>query len=149
MYSIRGTITNVFYSLKDSKTPAKNATIGVIINVVLNLTLPFVMGVNGLALATSITSIYITSALVLLLIKKHNDLSLKYYLSNVKGIVLSSVIALSAMIACKIFLPITSSLFSVIIGVLVCAGSYLVMVTLCKVPIVVMVKNVLLNKVKK
>lgn len=147
--ALRGTITNVFYSLKDSKTPAKNATIGVIINVVLNLTLPFVMGVNGLALATSITSIYITSALVLLLIKKHNDLSLKYYLSNVKGIVLSSVIALSAMIACKIFLPITSSLFSVIIGVLVCAGSYLVMVTLCKVPIVVMVKNVLLNKVKK
>ena len=30
--SLRGTVTNVFYSLKDSTTPAKNATVGVLIN---------------------------------------------------------------------------------------------------------------------
>ncbi len=147
--ALRGTVTNVFYSLKDSKTPAKNATIGVIINVVLNLTLPYAMGVNGLALATSLTSIYITTALVLLLIKKHNDLSLRYYFSNVKGIVISSAVALSAMVAWKLVMPFTSTLLTLVSGILICTITYLIMVIVCKVPIIVMVKNILLNKVKR
>lgn len=147
--ALRGNVTNVFYSLKDSKTPAINATIGVIINIVLNLTLPFVMGVNGLALATSITSIYITSALVLLLLKKQKGLNLKYYFSNLRGILLSSMITLAVMIACRLMLSSLSSLAALLAGVILCAISYLTMVLICKVPIVLMVKDVLFEKLKK
>ena len=45
--ALRETVTKVFYSLGDTKTPAKNATLGIILNIILNLSLPFVMGVNG------------------------------------------------------------------------------------------------------
>lgn len=84
--SLRGTVTNVFYSLKDSTTPAKNATVGVLINLVLNLTLPFVMGINGLALATALSAIYITTMLVILLLKKHQEFHLKDSLRTSKGL---------------------------------------------------------------
>lgn len=40
--AFRETITKVFYSLQDTKTPAKNATIGVVMNIIMNLTLPFI-----------------------------------------------------------------------------------------------------------
>lgn len=147
--ALRGTITNVFYSLKDSSTPSKNATIGVILNIILNLTLPFVMGVNGLALAASITSIYITTALITLLMKKHQDLNLKYYFSNLKGIIIASVAFLIAMITCKVFLPADSTLITLLNGGVICAIIYIIVLLVCKVPIVVMVRNILFNKIKK
>ena len=56
-YSLYHITTRAFYSLKDSKTPAKIAAIMVSLNLTLNLILVFPMAEAGIALATSITSI--------------------------------------------------------------------------------------------
>jgi len=147
--ALRGTVTNVFYSLKDSKTPAKNATIGVIINVVLNGTLPFVMGVNGLALATSITSIYITSALLWSLTRKHDELNLRYFSSNIKKIVIASIVTFIIMYVVKYFLPDLKTLYSLLVGLLVFAIVYLPMVIIIKVPIALLIKKSVIYKIRK
>lgn len=55
-YTSRDIITRAFYSLQDSRTPMINGAVAVIINVVLNLILVRVMGIGGLALATSISA---------------------------------------------------------------------------------------------
>ncbi len=49
-------LTRAFYSMKDSKTPMRSALIAVCVNIVLNLTLIWHMGVSGLALSTAICS---------------------------------------------------------------------------------------------
>lgn len=147
--ALRGTVTNVYYSLKDSKTPAKNATIGVIINVVLNVSLPFVMGVNGLALATSITSIYITSALLWSLTRKHIELNLKYFTSNIKKIVIASIVTFIIMHVTKYLLPDLSTLYSLLVGLLVFVIVYLPMVIIIKVPIALLIKGSVINKIRK
>ena len=146
--ALRGTVTNVFYSLKDSKTPAKNATVGIVINIFLNLTLPFVMGVNGLALATSLTSIYITSTLLWSLLKMHNELNLKSFFSNIRGIIFASLLAFVIMIFVKSFITGLPNYISLIIGVLVCVIVYFVVVLFIKVPIVLLMKNAFMNRVK-
>lgn len=146
--ALRGTVTNIFYSLKDSKTPAKNATIGVIINVVLNLSLPFVMGVNGLALATSITAIFITSSLLYSLMKKHPELSLASFFKNMKGIVFSAIVPLILMLIAHYFISGLPNWVSLIIGCLICAIPYLILLFICKVPMALLIKNILLNKIK-
>jgi putative peptidoglycan lipid II flippase len=49
-------VTRAFYSLQDSKWPAKSAIAAVIVNLILNITLIWFMGTSGLALSTAICS---------------------------------------------------------------------------------------------
>lgn len=61
---VREIIARLFYANSDTKTPMANATIGMVINIVLNLVLSRFMGVRGLALATSIAAIVTCVVLV-------------------------------------------------------------------------------------
>lgn len=59
-FGLRDVLNRYFFAYQDTKTPIVNAAIGVAINIVLNLMLYKVMGVGGLALATSISAIVTT-----------------------------------------------------------------------------------------
>jgi putative peptidoglycan lipid II flippase len=48
--------TRAFYSMQDSKMPARSALVAVCVNVILNLTLIWFMGTAGLALSTALCS---------------------------------------------------------------------------------------------
>lgn len=62
---VRDVLARGFYALHDTKTPMANATIAVVLNIVLNIVLSRYMGIGGLAVATSISAI---AAVVLLLV---------------------------------------------------------------------------------
>lgn len=143
--SFRNTLTNVFYSMKDTKTPAVNATIGVVINIVLNLTLPFVMGVQGLALATSISAIIITTRLMVLLTRQYGELKLKGLLSNMPGIIVSSLVMFLATYAFRLFVPIESSWATLMLGALLGALVYFIMALIMRVPVL----EYMLSMIKK
>ena len=55
---LRDLSTKIFYSFKNSKTPVINSSIGIILNIILNFTLSKYLGVSGIALATSISTIF-------------------------------------------------------------------------------------------
>ena len=141
-------VTNVFYSLKDSTTPAKNATVGVLINLVLNLTLPFVIGINGLALATALSAIYITTMLVILLLKKHQEFNLTGFFKNFKGIVVASVVTAVAMVVCRYFMEDSSVILRFCIGCLCCMVCYLTCIVIMRVPIFIMFTDMIKKKKK-
>lgn len=61
---IREFLSRYFYSHSNTKTPMINASIGVATNIVLNLVLSRLIGIAGLAIATSISAI-VTSSLLL------------------------------------------------------------------------------------
>lgn len=63
-------LVSAFYSLKDTVTPVKNAFMAFLLNAVLNVILMFPMKVGGLALATSIASVFNFFSLFYLLRKK-------------------------------------------------------------------------------
>lgn len=81
-FGLREVLARVFYSLQDTKTPMLNATIAIILNIVLNIVLSKFMGIAGLALATSISGIFCT---ILLFI----NLRTKFHLFNIKKITTS------------------------------------------------------------
>lgn len=64
-YAIKQTLNNVFYANKKTKIPMINTTIGIVVNVVGNLLLSRIMGLNGLALATSLASVTISVLLII------------------------------------------------------------------------------------
>jgi putative peptidoglycan lipid II flippase len=59
--------TRAFYSMQDSKMPARSAVVAVCVNIVLNLTLIWFMGTAGLALSTALCSYLQVVILVLTL----------------------------------------------------------------------------------
>lgn len=76
-YAFREIIARIFYSMNDTKTPTWNAAFAVAINIVLNIVLSMVMGINGLALATSISSV-LSSFLLISALRRKGNISLRY-----------------------------------------------------------------------
>jgi putative peptidoglycan lipid II flippase len=66
-FFIQQVATRAFYSMQDSKMPARSAFIAVCVNIVLNLTLIWFMGAAGLALSTALCSYLQVVILVLAL----------------------------------------------------------------------------------
>lgn len=90
-YGLRDLLNRAFYSIKDTKTPMINSAIGIFINITINFILVKHMGINGLALATSISAITTTILLIYSLNKKLNLDIRKIYTSFTK-ILFSSII---------------------------------------------------------
>ena len=62
-------VTRAFYSMQDSKMPARSALAAVCVNIVLNLTLIWFMGTAGLALSTALCS-YLQVAILVLALRR-------------------------------------------------------------------------------
>jgi len=68
-YFLQQILTRSFYSMQNSKIPAKSALAAVAINIVLNLSLVWSMGTAGLALSTAICS-YIQVIILIVALQK-------------------------------------------------------------------------------
>lgn len=89
---LREILAKGFYSLQDTKTPVKNATISVGINVLFSIVLVKYMGIGGLALASSISAIVTTMLLFISLRKKIGKLGFKNIFITFIKVSLASVI---------------------------------------------------------
>ncbi|KEH86324.1 MULTISPECIES: murein biosynthesis integral membrane protein MurJ [Clostridium] len=88
---IRDIYNRAFYAIQDTKTPMKNSAIGVLTNVVLDITLVKFMGVGGLTLATTISIFVSTVLLALDLRKKIGNIDAVSVLKSGFKILVSSV----------------------------------------------------------
>ena len=66
---MREVLSRPFYALQDTKTPMINAAIGMGTNITLNFILSYYLGLNGLALATSISA-WLTALLMFIDLRK-------------------------------------------------------------------------------
>jgi putative peptidoglycan lipid II flippase len=89
---LRDVLSRTFYALQDSKTPMINATIGVVLNIGLNIILSRCLGIGGLALATSISAIVAVGLLFVSLRRKIGGLGLRELSKSLVKIGLASVI---------------------------------------------------------
>jgi len=88
----RDILTRVFYSLQDTKTPMINASIAIVLNILLNIVLSRYLGIGGLALATSISAIFGTVLLSISLRKKLGPFGLKNVSFSFMKIVFASLL---------------------------------------------------------
>jgi len=68
-------VTRAFYSMQDSKMPARSALVAVCVNIVLNLTLIWFMGTAGLAISTAMCS-YLQVVILVLALRRRFDSSI-------------------------------------------------------------------------
>lgn len=110
------TLSRVFFSLQDTKTPMKASTISMLINIFLNFTLSPIMGLSGLALATSIASLSSTSILFIKLHKKLGPFDLKSLcISHLKMLLAGTIM----IIISKMIYNTSGLILSVFSGIIV------------------------------
>ena len=95
---LRDLATKIFYSFKDSKTPVINSSIGIGLNIILNIILSKYLGIIGIALATSVSTIFI-SILLFCNLRKYD-----IYLEKSNLIVLFKVLIASSFMIFVIYL---------------------------------------------
>lgn len=110
-FGIREILGKVFYSLQDTKTPMINGAIAIGLNIVLSLTLVRYLGHRGIALATSISSIFCIGLLFINLVKRIKDFEIeKIIYTFIKCLV-------CALIMGKITITIYNNLILILLNV--------------------------------
>jgi len=92
-YFSQQVMTRAFYSLQDSKTPAKSAVYAVVANIFLNLTLIWFLGTAGLAAATAACS-YLQVVILITVLKRKLGRSI---LDGLRITLIKTVVATSVM----------------------------------------------------
>jgi putative peptidoglycan lipid II flippase len=140
-------ITNLFYGYGNTKTPMYISIANLIINVILNFILIKVWGVNGLALATSLSAI-ITFFVRIIAAGKYVTLDKKSIIINVVKVTVASVIA--CIIPRAVFWFINMNKF-IVLAVSAAVGglTYLILLKVLKVSELSDIINLLKKKVSK
>jgi len=149
-YGMREVVSRTFYALQDTKTPMINGTIAMVINVALNILLSKVLGIGGLALATSISSIICTGLVFISLRKKIGAFGMMgLIISSGKMLISSLIMAVIARFTYSLLLNHISANLSLIFATITGASVYFILVYLIKVKDVEVIVRVLKGKILK
>lgn len=157
-YGLKELLAKSFYSLQDTKTPVRNATISVVINIVFSIILVNIMGIGGLALASSISATVTTMLLLISLRKKIGKIGFSYILKTfIKGAIASIVMYIIMRIAYNYIFIYGSRFalesrkfiaFNCFISVILGMSTYLIVVRALKVKEVKEIFDAILFKLK-
>ena len=149
-FGLREILSRVFYSMQDTKTPMKNAVIGVFFNIILNIILSKYMGIGGLALATSIAAIVTTILLFISLRKKIGPFGMNQIsISFLKILIASLFMGVFAKLCFNYLTSIISQNLSLLISIMFGAISYFVIIYFMKVEDVDVIVDAIKKKLRK
>ena len=144
---VREIISRVFYSLGDNKTPVINSVVIVGINIILAFLLSKIMGIRGIALATSISFIVGAITLYFSSIKLIGNVFDKKLVTNlIKITVSSAIMALVSKIAYDILTKSLGINLSLLISIIVAGIIYLLLLIIFRVDEIKEIFRLLLKK---
>lgn len=149
-YGLRQILYRVFYSLQDTKTPMINASISVILNIVLNVMLSKFMGISGLALATSISAVFCTLLLFISLRRKIGPFGIKQISTSfIKILFASLIMGFLAKVSFNYLIISLSQNFSLLISIGIGIISYFVIIYFMKIEEVDLMIEAIRNRLFK
>lgn len=132
--ALREVLARSFYSLGDTKAPMINASLAVLLNIVLNLVLSRIIGISGLALATSISALFCTLLLFISLHKKIGSFGIKQIgISFIKILFASLVMGVLAKMSFNYLTVSLAQSLSLLIAIGIGAVSYFIIIYFMKI----------------
>jgi len=144
---VREIIIRGFYSVGNTRTPAIIAIIAIMINILLDFLLSGILGFGGIALATSVASIFAALMDTIYLHKAIGRINLLQDRINIAKIIIATV--LSAVISYAVFRGTTTVVgnnASFIVAFISMSGIYMFFLIIMKSPYIKEVKNILFRK---
>ena len=127
-FGMRQILVRTFYALHDSITPVVSGIVAVVINIVLNLILSRIMGLPGLALATSISAYVSVVFLYAALRRKVGAMNTRLFIqSSVKTLVSAIIMGAVVYLVYNTMGGKVGFAVSIVAGVIVYGVSILVM----------------------
>jgi len=146
-FGLREVLARGFYSIQDTKTPMINAAIGMILNIILNILLSKILGIGGLALATSISAIFTTILLFVSLRKRIGSFGIKQIgVTFIKTLFSASVMGLISKIGYNYLINSLPQNISLLISIATGAISYLLMMLFMRIKEVDSITEVIKSK---
>lgn len=127
-FALRDLFNRVFHAMEDTRTPMICACVSVVTNVVLNLILSRYIGVNGLALATTI-SCSLGAVLLACILKKRLGLgsfALSSSFRELGKIILASVACLGVSFLLNFLIPQATSTLTLLLRLIAVTGGSLI-----------------------
>lgn len=124
-YAWRDIFVRVYYALGNTRTPTINAIISVVINIVLNLLLSRLIGLKGLAIATSISAAI--GSLLMIYGLHRQQYRLDYAVladRTLKGLIAALIMSAGAWLVYQFMLVRTSPILGLFSGILVAVVIY-------------------------
>jgi putative peptidoglycan lipid II flippase len=147
---LREVLSRAFYSKQDTKTPMINSTIGIILNIILNIVLSRHMGINGLALATSIAAIITTGLMFISLHRKIGSFGFKQISITFQKVLLASLImGANAKLSFNYLASTLSQNTSLLLSIAIGALSYFMIIYFMKIEDVDIIANAVKRKLRK
>lgn len=148
-FGLREILYRAFYSMQNTKTPMINASLSVVMNIILNLILSKFLGLGGLALATSLSALFGTGLLFISLRKKIGPFGMKNTIISLIKIVLSSLgMGVVAYLTYQILLPRVSGNRSLLVSIGVGTIVYFIFVYFMKIEEVDTLANLVRKRLK-
>ncbi|CEA00457.1 putative peptidoglycan biosynthesis protein MurJ [Jeotgalicoccus saudimassiliensis] len=142
-------LNQAFYAYNNTRTPMYNSLLGVSINIPLNFILSSIMGINGLALATSISAVITTILFIISYKKKNKNFSFKNNIIIIlKTLVASILMGIIVYYSHVIFIDLFTSWFSFILILIIGIITYIGCLVLLKVRELNSLFNIFLSKFK-
>lgn len=148
--SILKIISNAFYAIGDSKSPLMIILFQQAINVVLNILLVKKYNIDGIAIATSISTTVAATAIVFVYYKKIGFSNHKKSIKSLFKILFASIIMANiAFLSFIMWIQSFNLIFSLLLSVILGGLSYLVLIKLFNVPEVEEILRYMTNKISK
>lgn len=127
--ALRDTLVKVFYAYKETRITTLVSICAILINIVLNIILGKLFGINGLAIATSISAMFNSVVLIMAFYKFHGNIYIKNIMNNlVKSIICSIGMCICILLSQKLLCQSNiNGLFCLFVQVLVGMAIYLLL----------------------
>lgn len=132
-FGLRDLLNRAFHSMQNTRIPLYMSCVTVALNVVLNLILSRFMGVNGLALATSISCAVGAVLLMVLLRKKLGKMGLKRTFLELIKIVMATALSMLITMFLNDWVPAASGRVAILLRLVGCGGAGLLVFLLASV----------------
>lgn len=130
---LREIFFRIYYAMENNKKPMYNAILNVILNIILNLVLSRLMGIGGLALATTLTSMFCAFLMYYQLRREIQLDADNKILFDALKVLLCGISMAYVLRLFNTYVPISSDIFRVLVSVVVGAIWYLALSFVTKV----------------
>jgi putative peptidoglycan lipid II flippase len=107
-FGLRDLFNRAFHTMKDTKTPFRGACVVVATNIVLNVVLRYLMGANGLALATTLAGATGMVMMLIMLRKRLGNMGLKRTLVDFAKVLIGGVVCALVCFGMDRLLPVAA-----------------------------------------
>lgn len=147
---VRELISRVFYSINNTRTPVISSVIMVCLNIILNIILSRIMGITGLALATSIANTF-GALLMLFAFKRHfaEKFSPKLLSTIFKSIIATALMAVSTKFVFTMLLNSMKTSYALLISIVFAVIIYVILTIAFKVEDALKFKTFVYEKTKR